>query len=288
VCHTTGAAGLQRSSRAILLAQVIAEFATISESTGESSGTYPEPAKSLAGVLDTTNLNLLNFITLDCIAPSATFYGNLKIKTIAPLVPLVLLWLPSLTGRLRCKDTVTSDRRAAGFSVLWLVIILPSTASTIFSAFVCDSFEDGFFLRADLVLPCNDGQNRRFNVLWAGLMTLLYPVGVPIMIVTILVTNKETIKKVLVELKTHELQLQRRSNFKQFFENENKKERRASFTAQTEQLLSLCTIFQKYAPSAWWFFPAQLLLRMAQSSMMTLVKQQSIQVLSRTHISIIR
>ena len=149
----------------------------VSQSTGESSGTYPEPAKGFASILGTANLNVFHYVPITCFAPSTTFYDTLAMKTVLPLVPLVFLWLPSLVHRLRRRDAVKSDRRAVGHSVLLLIILLPSICSTIFSTFVCDTFEDGRYLRAEYTLACDGQRTRRLWTLFAGLMSLAYPIG---------------------------------------------------------------------------------------------------------------
>ena len=55
-------------------AQIISEFAAISKSTGESGGTYPDPASTIASVLDAANLDVLGFVPWGCVLPSVGFY----------------------------------------------------------------------------------------------------------------------------------------------------------------------------------------------------------------------
>ena len=54
-------------------------------------------------------------------------------------------------------------------------------------------------------------------------------------------------------------------------------ERRPSFVARSQRLTYIVSKVERFTPSCWWIGPAQLLLRLALTSMMVLVTRQSVQ-----------
>ncbi|CAE7492216.1 unnamed protein product [Symbiodinium sp. CCMP2592] len=123
----------------------------------------------------------------DCIYPN-TFYDRLVVTTLLPIsIWLVLavvcyfrVW--SLNAEKRQRDEIQSNFIGAALMVAYLV--LPSVSSTIFDTFKCQSFslDDervGRFLQADLAIDCNAEVHNRFMI-YAGIMTVVYPVGIPI------------------------------------------------------------------------------------------------------------
>lgn len=60
----------------------------------------------------------------------------------------------------------------------------------------CDEIGGQFFLRAQLTLEC-DGKRRKVHVLLAILMTLLYPIGVPLLIFGLMYPNRHRIKTLM-------------------------------------------------------------------------------------------
>ena len=110
--------------------------------------------------------------------------------------------------------------------------------------------------------------------------------GVPALIVVILIPNRETIKKILGELgrtdHDEDASLER-SLAPQVDESQSKVNQKNGESSKTvdetvDQLSWLIHIFRKFTPSAWWFFPVQLVLRISQTSMMVLVPEQKVQV----------
>ena len=99
------------------------------------------------------------------------------IKTIGGLVPIVLLWLLPLFYAAIGRQSASTARMAAKLSLLWAECIVSSVSTAIVQVFLCDRFDDGDYLRAQLNLPCDNSPRRRKFVAFAISMLALYPIG---------------------------------------------------------------------------------------------------------------
>jgi hypothetical protein len=92
---------------------------------------------SFARVLGATNLGVLRFVPLGCVMPQSSFYTKLEIKTIGPIIPLVLLWIrPAVHTVTGAQHVEKSAQFAAKYSLLWLELTLTSVSTTIIETFV--------------------------------------------------------------------------------------------------------------------------------------------------------
>lgn len=91
-----------------------------------------------------------------------------------------------------------AELRHKHFSALILItfLVYSTASSTIFQTFVCDDLDDGFsYLRADYRLRCHrhsGASNMRHlaYMVYAGIMILIYPLGIPAMYTFALYTGK--------------------------------------------------------------------------------------------------
>ena len=180
---------------------MISQFATISSGTGE--GTYPEPAASFVRALAMSNLDILGFgefvvvscrlyltiavthsslqrtqkVPLGCIVRGSSFYHAVLFKTSAPVVIIVLLWCYPMSKSLRGQSSAAATRTVSRLVLLLLEVCLPNISTSLVQVFVCDIYEDKWFLRAQLSLPCNSS-NRRIHWMIVAIIALVaYPVG---------------------------------------------------------------------------------------------------------------
>ena len=67
--------------------------------------------------------------------------------------------------------------------------------------FACTSFDNGAheFLTAELTLPCDASNTRQFWTGYATLFVLVYPVGVPALMFSVLYCNRDEIRRVMRE-----------------------------------------------------------------------------------------
>ena len=166
-------------------AQVLSEFSLIAQKTnagdGGGNGGFMEPAATFARSLGVANFDVLGFLPMNCVLPESSFYTKLLIKTVAPIVPLALLWSRPLaytfTGAHETRR-LASLHLAAKMSLVWLELILPSVSTTIIETFVCSEFDDDmFYLNAQLTIPCNGSSRRVMWLALAGFAVAIYPVG---------------------------------------------------------------------------------------------------------------
>jgi hypothetical protein len=131
--------------------QVVSEFATISDGTGDEA--FPEPARTFVRALDVTNLELFGFVPLGCLLRGSNFYHKALLKAITPIVLIALLWCYPLSMALRGIPSTAKDN-AKWLTLLLLEVTLPNIATTLVQML-------GSFLRALVVasLGCNLSHN---------------------------------------------------------------------------------------------------------------------------------
>lgn len=267
-----------------VLFSVISEFATISSETGSSR--YPEPAATVASSLGLTNLNVFGLVPVDCFL-NGSFYNKLAMKTATPLVAVLVLWLYPLYLYLKGKDRSTAVHRAARFSLLGMELICPSTTSTIFRTFVCVRFGDDFFLRANLMIPCDKSLSvRRWWKFYAGLMIAVYPLGVPLMLFCLMYPNRAEIKRILSALKEHDAKSGSLTPVAEL-RNPSGQRHRPSVANLSINLIWLLPKIKKFRPSCWYMSVLLLSIRLAQTSLMIIFQDQKTQALLASIIAMV-
>ena len=151
--------------------QVISEFGTISSGAGDE--TFPEPAATFVQALGVCSLDVLGFVPLGCVFREANFSQRVLVKVCGPPVLIALLW---------CRDVLQSRNTAMTTAtkrlvMLLLEVALPNIATSLVQMLVCDSFDDGAFLRADLTVPCNGSNRRREWVMFTAVSLAVYSFG---------------------------------------------------------------------------------------------------------------
>jgi hypothetical protein len=124
---------------------------------------------------------------------SLYFWGVFPVLIILGLAILYLLPIYIFNplredGDLADEDGQTrrhADNRMAGkrnfwrLSLFFMFLVYPTIASTVLRTFVCVDVEDVWYLRADFSITCYDDAYT-FPALFAGICTLLYPIGIPL------------------------------------------------------------------------------------------------------------
>ena len=163
--------------------QVISHFATVvtsasSRSSSSSGEGYPKIVVTFAAALGLSNLDLVAFVPVGCLAPTTTFYDVLLFKTLAPLGAVALLWTPAAVKHITRKDSTPAARTAARRSFFFMELLVLSVSTTVVSTFICESFDNGDeFLSAHLSVACDGSGKRRFYQGYAICMVLVYPIG---------------------------------------------------------------------------------------------------------------
>lgn len=149
------------------------------------------------------NLDLFVFIDVTCSGVSQNYYSKLVFTTLAPLVIIVLLLLGAALSSRILSGQRLQQRRGAFYSwvLLLLFIIYPSVCQTIFRVWDCEEFPtiDARNLRTDYSITCGtmteDDPEYAFYAVYATIMFILYPVGVPLIYFLLLLPYRKQFAK---------------------------------------------------------------------------------------------
>ena len=169
--------------------------------------TIPQPPiyANLLRWLDSVNLDIINMMPLSCQAPF-TFYHTLLVTTLGSSGIIAFLfaishWLKCAAvgngPRKQLRNTVSNRCTTTAFFLIFL--LYPSISSRIFTTFVCDELDVPLhgvhrFLRADLRINC-DGDDRAAMLTFASVMLLIWPVGVPLLYMYLLYSNRQELEE---------------------------------------------------------------------------------------------
>ena len=160
---------------------------------------YPPIYEKLLAALSVVNLDLGFILSLSCVVETS-FYARLLLASIAPLVVLGALVMTYQLAIFRNSHSIHAKRIARNkhlaVGLFLLFMVYSSVSYTIFQTFVCDSLDSGItYLRADYEIVCWTRTHVAYMA-YAGLMILVYPVGIPAMFALALFINRDGIKSV--------------------------------------------------------------------------------------------
>ncbi|CAM9644386.1 unnamed protein product [Ectocarpus sp. 13 AM-2016] len=162
---------------------------------------FPPAYARFLSWIDMLSFDLGHVLSASCVFPVMNFYQSLLVTTLGPLgVAMVLVltyWIAK--RRARAESAGSLKRRAAwsrhvaaGLLLSFLVFI--STSTMAFKTFACDdeAVEGESYLRADYSIQCHTDKHTWYKV-YAGVMIMVYPVGIPILYAFILWQNRESL-----------------------------------------------------------------------------------------------
>ena len=133
----------------------------------------------------------------DCIEHS-DFEDKLKLTTLVPVgIAAAVLCVQAVRAAM-WKADMTKGYALQGVLML-LFYLLPTTSTVIFSAFPCTPFHDGeqkmWFMRADHSIACSGPDSKKYEDIrtFAMVMVLVFPLGVPLLILALLAQRREAI-----------------------------------------------------------------------------------------------
>ena len=145
---------------------------------------YPPVMSGATNSLSFIEIDLPAMMPLDCIFPM-NYFGKLILRTVLPLVVYVIMLTAAKFFRKRNKPWQATALVDGVFFIIFL--IYPSTASKLFSAFICEPLEDGSGrMRADFSIECMDtGGNMtgEFVLIQAFTiaMLIIHTIGTPVL-----------------------------------------------------------------------------------------------------------
>ncbi|CAM9831277.1 unnamed protein product [Scytosiphon promiscuus] len=159
---------------------------------------FPPSYSRFLSWVGVVNLDVGHIFTASCVLPGVTFYHRLLLTTLTPLVLAIVLVLTYWMAKRRAGIGSTgvlaaraawSRHMAAGLLLTFLVFT--STSTIAFETFACDdeAVEGESYLRADYRLTCYTTKHKWYMV-YAGVMILVYPIGIPLLYACILWKNR--------------------------------------------------------------------------------------------------
>ena len=172
---------------------------SIAQFSGVVNVQYPLAYETFLAALSFVNLNLGSILSLSCVMET-NFYIRLVLATIAPMAVLVALAITYRIAMVRNGHSIHAMRVARNkhisVGLFLLFVVYSSVSHTIFQTFVCDPLDFGVtYLRADYDLVCWNETHFKF-MKYAGIMVLVYPVGIPAVFAWMLFINRDGIKSI--------------------------------------------------------------------------------------------
>ena len=197
---------------------------------------YTELMSLLGGIF---SLDFITFMPVGCIT-STNFYNRLLFYTLTPIFIAVTLGVCYKYAR-----TVQRKNKIFEVFLAMTFVILPSVSVEIFSTFACHKFDSdyGNYLKVDFSLNCDSSDHKFFKV-YAGLMIIIYPIGVPLMYFYLLWSKRDMIDPG-----------QERNEGK--MDEEEALQAALKCREENEEadptLKSLSFLYAAYEPKYWWF-----------------------------------
>ena len=123
------------------------------------------------------------------------FHDRMLWTTIAPLVIMSMLggtYIVAIRKNCGSPENILQNIRLKHVSMALLLtfLVYSTVSSMVFQMFACDPLDDGKrYLRADYSIECDSPKHRALQI-YAGLMILLYPVGIPALYASLLFSNR--------------------------------------------------------------------------------------------------
>lgn len=149
--------------------------------------TFPDTYEWFLGVIDVVNFDAGWMVSAGCLWSDFDHHDRLLVNTIWPLVVLLFLGASCITTLKRMGASASEKERErvrdkhVSAVLLLTFFVYSSVSSNIFQMFACETLDDGnIYLRADYRIQCDSTKHRRFQA-YAGVMVLVYPVGIPVL-----------------------------------------------------------------------------------------------------------
>lgn len=159
--------------------------------------TYPDVYQRFLDSVNIMNVDLLWIPSAGCIL-DADFHDRLVVSSTGPLLALALLAATYTIARHRSSGSEEAIQkiRQKHVSMVLLIsfLVYSSVSAMVFQTFACDELDDGGdYLRADYRIDCSSSKHLAFEF-FAGIMILVYPVGIPAFYAYLLYKNRQILQ----------------------------------------------------------------------------------------------
>lgn len=157
--------------------------------------TFPAVYERFLDDVDLLNFDVALILSASCVV-DVDFHDRLLTSTIVPILIVVLMAATfAHVKRGATEETVQKTRSKFMSVVLWLTFLVYSSVSSIlFQTFACERLDDGkHYLRSDYRIDCDSSKHKGFQA-YAGVMLLVYTVGIPVFYWGILHVDRDVLK----------------------------------------------------------------------------------------------
>ena len=146
--------------------------------------------------MDVLNFDLGWILSSGCIV-DVNFHGRMLMSTIGPITVVMMIWGTYTVAVARHRESEETLRRIRHkhMSALILVtfLVYSSVSSAVLQMFDCEDLDDGNnYFRADYTILCDSPKHRALEV-YAGVMAIIYPVGIPALYSLLLFRNRSVL-----------------------------------------------------------------------------------------------
>lgn len=160
--------------------------------------TYPGVYQRFLNGLDVFNFDLAWIFSAGCIF-DIDFHVRLLVSTVTPLIALLLL-AGTYAAAVRInrgnpEALQISWNKHVSMVLLLTFLVYSSVSSVVFKTWSCERLDDDIvYLRADYRIECRSHKHKAFQV-YAGMMAVLYTVGIPAFYGYLLFRYREELRK---------------------------------------------------------------------------------------------
>lgn len=162
-----------------------------------TSTTFPDIYQRFLDGVDLLNFDLGWVWVTGCIV-DVDFHDRMLISTIGPVVLIMVLWMThkvALDRNRGSEDALRCIRQKYMSVVIFVTfLVYSSVSSVVFQMFDCEHLDDNnFYLRANYTILCDSTKHRTLQV-YAGLMFIVYPLGIPVFYSWLLLRNRSVLE----------------------------------------------------------------------------------------------
>ena len=166
--------------------------------TSVANVTFPGVYQRFLNGLDIFNFDLGWVLSAGCVV-DVNFHDRLLMSTIGPILAVLFLAATyaaaARINRGHAEALQVVWNKHVSMLVLLTFFIYSSVSSTLFKMFACENLDDGaIYLRADYRIQCDSPKHRAFQV-YAGLMIVLYTVGIPVFYSVLLFRDRQVLRQ---------------------------------------------------------------------------------------------
>ena len=235
---------------------------------------YPQPAESTNNVLALFSLKVLNFLPPECVNPDADFFTTLQIMTLGPIfaIPFIFFYYACIE---RAPD---AKMKTLGMTIVLFELVLCGVTTTLFQTYECEDYGGKQHLKAQLSIECA-GATYEWWKRYAAFMTLVYPIGVPLGMLTTLFCMRDDIEHTTKRIAELTKATGRTIRVEELRDEDLCEEHDA---ARVRLVRTLGFLFDKFEADSWWYGTFQIVTRLFETSFLVFMKRRIMKTLFAT------